>query len=62
MRPLGTAHGGVEASCFLRALTQICYSSAELGTSLKRVHLLLASHGDLSRSEEILRRLLGRRS
>jgi len=58
VRPVGTAHAGVEPAAFLRALTQVCYSSAELGTSLRRVHLLLPSPEELARYEALLQRLV----
>ncbi len=58
VRPLGTAHAGIEAAAFLRLLTQVCYSSAELGTSLRRVHLLLPSPDDMTRYESLLQRLV----
>ena len=51
VQPLGTAHAGLEAARFLRLLTQICYSSAELGTTVRRVHLLLPSPDELARYE-----------
>lgn len=54
VQPLGTSHGGLDPGAFLRLLTQVCYSSAELGTSLKRVHLLLASPDELGRYEGLL--------
>lgn len=60
VRPLGTAHAGLPALAFLRLLTQACYSAAELGTSLRRVHLLLPSREDLRRYESLLRQLVGR--
>lgn len=54
LRPLGTAHGGLEAEVFLRLLTQTCHSAAELGTSLRRVSLLLLSPDELARYEALL--------
>ena len=57
LQPLGTAHAGVAPAAFLRLLTQVCYSSAELGTTLRRVHLLLASPDELARYESLLQGL-----
>jgi hypothetical protein len=57
LQPLGTAHAGVAPGAFLRLLTQVCYSSAELGTTLRRVHLLLASPHELARYETQLQAL-----
>jgi hypothetical protein len=54
LHPLGTAHQGVPAEEFARLLLQVCFSAAELGTSLKRVHLLLPSPEDLLRYEALL--------
>jgi hypothetical protein len=54
VRPVGTAHAGLEPASFLRLLAQTCYSSAELGTSLRRVHLLLHSPDELRRYESLL--------
>lgn len=61
VRPLGTAHAGVDALTFLKVLTQICYSSAELGTSLRRVSLLLSSPEELARYEGLLHGLVDKR-
>jgi hypothetical protein len=61
VRPLGTAYAGVDPSAFLRLLTQVCYSSAELGTSLRRVHLLLPSPEEMRRYEALLHGLMQRR-
>jgi len=61
VRPLGTAHSGVEAESFLKVLAQVCYSSAELGTSLRRVYLLLPSPADLGRYESLLHELMSQR-
>jgi O-acetyl-ADP-ribose deacetylase (regulator of RNase III) len=60
--PLGTAHSGLEPGRFLRVLAQVCYSAAELGTSVRQVHLLLPSRQELQRYEGLLQALLaGRR-
>jgi hypothetical protein len=59
VQPLGTAHAGVSPECFLALLLQVCYSSAELGTSLRRVHLLLPNTEDLERYEVLLREVFG---
>ena len=61
VQPLGTAHAGLEAARFLRLLTQICYSSAELGTTVRRVHLLLPSPEELTRYEGLLQALVEKR-
>lgn len=61
VRPLGTAYAGVEPACFLRLLTQICYSSAELGTSVRRVHLLLSSPDEMARYEGLLQGMMKKR-
>lgn len=61
VQPLGTAHSGLPPSQFLKVLTQICYSSAELGTSLRQVHVLLSSPEELNRYEELLRHLVDKR-
>ena len=61
VQPLGTAHAGLEAVRFLRLLTQICYSSAELGTTVRRVHLLLPSPEELTRYEGLLQALVEKR-
>jgi hypothetical protein len=53
VRPLGTAYGGLPHEAFLRLLAQVCFSSAELGTSLKRVELVVASPDDLARYEAL---------
>jgi len=57
VRPLGTAHAGIEPERFLALLTQVCYTSVELGTSLRRVHLLLESPAELALYERLLRGL-----
>jgi hypothetical protein len=60
LHPLGTAHHGVAAEEFVCLLSQVCLSAAELGTSLKHVHLLLPSPDELARYEGLLTSL-GRR-
>jgi len=60
LHPLGTAHQGVAAEEFARLLSQVCFSAVELGTSLRRVHLLLPSPQDLLRYEALLADLAGR--
>jgi O-acetyl-ADP-ribose deacetylase (regulator of RNase III) len=59
-RPLGTSHGGLPAEAFLRLLTQACYSAAEMGTSLKRVSLLIPSPRELERYHALLRAIVER--
>ena len=59
VRPLGTAHSGIDAEAFLESLTQVCYSSAELGTSIRHVDLLLPSTVQLARYEVLLQGLAG---
>jgi len=54
LHPLGTAHQGVAAEEFVRLLAQVCLCAAELGTSLKQVHLLLPSPEELARYEGLL--------
>lgn len=61
VRPLGTAYAGLEAASFLRILTQVCYSSAELGTSVRRVHLLLSSPDEMARYETLLQGMMRKR-
>jgi len=61
VRPLGTAHGGLDPEAFLRLLTQTCHSAAELGTSLRRVSLMLASPGEMASYEALLHQLVERR-
>jgi hypothetical protein len=58
VRPLGTAHMGLEPQRFLALLTQVCYSSAEMGTTLRRVHLLLASPDEMRRYEILLQKMV----
>ncbi len=54
VRPIGTAHSGLDPATFLRLLAQTCYSATELGTSLRRVHLLLGTADELRRYEALL--------
>ncbi len=61
VQPLGTDHGGIEPDRFLALLTQVCYSSVELGTSLRRVHLLVSSPLELELYERLLREAAGAR-
>lgn len=60
LHPLGTAHQGVAPEEFARLLSLVCFSVAELGTTLRRVHLLLPSPEELARYERLLADL-GRR-
>jgi len=57
VRPLGTAHAGISPERFLALLSQVCFTAVELGTSLRRVHLLLESPGELALYERLLRAL-----
>ena len=59
VQPLGTAHAGIEPLRFLTLLMQVCYSAVELGTRLRRVHLMLASPAELELYERLLRGLAG---
>jgi hypothetical protein len=59
--PLGTAHAGLAPDRFLSLLAQVCYSSAELGTSLRRVHLLLPSAEELARYEALLSQVVDKK-
>jgi hypothetical protein len=59
VQPLGTDHGGIAPERFLLLLTQVCYSSVELGTSLRRVHLLVSSPLELELYERLLREAAG---
>lgn len=61
LQPLGTAHLGVEPADFLRLLLQICYGTAELGSTLRHVALVLASRQELERYEALLKDLAGER-
>jgi len=58
VRPIGTAHSGLSAVQFLRLLTQVCYTAAELGTTVKRVSLLIPSPEELERYQGLLRSLV----
>lgn len=62
VRPLGTAHSGLPAAVFLKVLAQICYSAAELGTTLRRVWLLLPSPAELQRYQGLLEILMRERA
>jgi hypothetical protein len=62
VQPLGTAHAGLAPERFLGLLVQVCYSSAEMGTTVRRVHLLLASPDELSRYEALLQGLMDARA
>jgi hypothetical protein len=57
-RPIGTAHAGLSAESFLRLLTQVCYTAAELGTSVRRVSLLVPSPEELERYQGLLKGLV----
>ncbi len=61
VQPLGTAHSGLDPERFLKLLAQVCYSSAELDTTVRRVHLLLSSPQELGRYETLLRALADKR-
>jgi O-acetyl-ADP-ribose deacetylase (regulator of RNase III) len=61
VQPLGTAHAGLDPERFLKLLAQVCYSSAELETTVRRVHLLLPSPSELSRYEALLQTLADKR-
>ena len=52
---------GLDPARFLGLLAQVCYSSAEMGTTLRRVHLLLPSPEELVRYEVLLQTLVERR-
>ncbi len=62
VHPLGTAHAGIEPARFLALLTQVCYSAVELGTSVRRVHLMVASPAELELYERLLRSLAAGRT
>ena len=62
VQPLGTAHAGLDPARFLGLLAQVCYSSAELETTVKRVHLLLPSPSEMEIYEALLHSLLERRN
>jgi len=61
VQPLGTAHAGLDPERFLKLLAQVCYSSAELETTVRRVHLLLPSPLELGRYETLLHALADKR-
>jgi hypothetical protein len=61
VQPLGTAHSGIEPLRFLSLLLQVCYTAVELGTNLRRVHLMVPSPADLEQYERLLRSLAGGR-
>ncbi len=61
IRPVGTAHSGLEPAVFLRLLTQVCYSSAELGTTVRRIHLLLPSPDEMALYEGVLQGMMRKR-
>jgi hypothetical protein len=61
VQPLGTAHDGLTPERFLKLLAQVCYSSAELETTVRRVHLLLPSPLELGRYEALLQALAEKR-
>ncbi|HWW94135.1 MAG TPA: hypothetical protein VN375_12270 [Vicinamibacteria bacterium] len=61
VQPVGTAHGGLSAERFLNVLSQVCYSAAELGTSVRRVYVLLASAEELGRYETLLSEAMSER-
>jgi hypothetical protein len=61
VQPLGTSHAGLDPERFLKLLAQVCYSSAELTTTVRRVHLLLPSPAELNRYEALLQTLSDKR-
>ena len=61
VQPLGTSHAGLDPERFLKLLAQVCYSSAELETTVRRVHLLLPSPLELGRYEALLQSLTDKR-
>jgi O-acetyl-ADP-ribose deacetylase (regulator of RNase III) len=61
VQPLGTSHAGLDPERFLKLLAQVCYSSAELETTVRRVHLLLPSPLELGRYEALLQSLADKR-
>ena len=61
VQPLGTSHAGLDPERFLKLLAQVCYSSAELTTTVRRVHLLLPSPAELNRYEALLQALADKR-
>jgi O-acetyl-ADP-ribose deacetylase (regulator of RNase III) len=58
VRPIGTAHAGLAPTSFLRLLVQVCYSSAELGTTLRRVFLLIPSPDEMESYQTLLKGLV----
>jgi O-acetyl-ADP-ribose deacetylase (regulator of RNase III) len=62
LQPVGTAHLGVEPETFMRLLLHACYGSAELGTTLRHISLVLPSREELKRYETLLRALVGERA
>jgi hypothetical protein len=62
VQPLGTAHSGLDPERFLKLLAQVCYTSAELQTTVRRVHLLLPSPLELGRYEALLQSLADKRA
>ena len=58
LRPVGTAHGGLSPAVFLRLLTQACYTTAELGTTLRRVFLLISSPDEMERYQALLKAIV----
>jgi hypothetical protein len=61
VRPLGTAYGALAPAAFLRLLAQVCFSSAELGTSLTTVDLVVVSPEEMARYEGLFEGLVARR-
>ena len=61
VQPLGTSHSGLDPERFLKLLAQVCYSAAELETTVHRVHLLLPSPSELARYEALLQTLVDKR-
>lgn len=62
LRPLGTAHGGLQPAAFLRLLTQSCYTAAEMGTTLRRVFLLIPSPDEMERYQSLLKAIVEKAS
>lgn len=62
VEPLGTEHAGLEPAAFARLLAQVCYTAAELDTTLRHVHLLVRSSTELARYEALLREMVEGRS
>jgi hypothetical protein len=60
VRPLGTAYGALTPAAFLRLLAQVCFSSAELGTSLTTVDLVVVSPDEMARYEDLFEDLIAR--